>query len=686
MFKGRRAVGRGDILDSSKSSVMGTPGKQTLTEEMQDAPAIRAPVQRNVEVPVPAQQRGHSIERVFGRRNNSPVQAHGELRTSEPAHDIEGDARVAASRGNLPGALRERMEASFGANFEGVRVHEGSEARSRGALAVAQGDHLHFAPGQYQPNSASGQRLIAHELAHVVQQQNGVAMPQYAGRGDGDAALEAEADRAADAAVNGGSFEVRGAAGVHAIQRSTLSDQVRAAADKGAVFAVLRAACPVGGDSWAADALTADGDADLTRELAAKLGAMPDDVWLARQIRHYGAEPLWPVTAIEERARRANSPGSFGGRAWAPEAGNIGVQMAIPDVEKGEDKIAPIQVFFFPGRTGRRALVVGGVHGTEHQGVEVVEQLRAKLAADSAAGSPPFFSTVLVPTLIQRSDTAGRRNVCGPNSSAVPSDKNHDVAGAKCSDGSNAVEPNRTFPGAPHEGKTSWAGQSYQDAKRDGLKRADNQGKISIPPAKRMIAETRALIALIEQFQPERIASIHAHSVPGSRGDGPGIFVDPRGGVAKPNDPTRSDAKTADGRADDQLARAMLTGAEADLSGAARADGTTNPLATRPLRGDIAPLKGNQAGKGGDQVHYSASHPTGTSLGDWAPSRGITTVTVEVPQSVAGTALADIETMHCDLRQRVFLADPALATPGAFGTAPSGLQGVSNAPAPTRAP
>ena len=296
---------------------------------------------------------------------------------------------------------------------------------------------------------------------------------------------------------------------------------------------------------------------------------------------------------------------------------------------------------------------------------------------------------MLVPTLIRRSDAAGGRNVCGPNSSGVPADRAHDVAGAACADGTQAVEPYRTFPGVANPGNAAggWGGQSYQDARRDGLKHQGTaDGARTTPPARRMIAETRALIALIERFQPERIASVHAHSVPGGRGDGPGVFVDPRGGVTSPADPTHSAAATADGHADDQLATAMLDREKSDVAGTARADGSASPFAARPLRRDVRPLRGNQAGTGGDQVHYSASHPTGTSLGDWAPSRGVTTVTIEVPQGVTGGPLSDIETMHRDALERVFLADPSLVTPGAFGTAPAGLRGRSDAPAPTRAP
>lgn len=42
--------------------------------------------------------------------------------------------------------------------------------------------------------------------------------------------------------------------------------------------------------------------------------------------------------------------------------------------------------------------------------------------------------------------------------------------------------------------------------------------------------------------------------------------------------------------------------------------------------------------------------------------------------------------MHRDLLHRVFLAHPSLVTPGAFGAAPAGLRGTSDAPPPTRAP
>jgi hypothetical protein len=77
------------------------------------------------------------------------------------------------------------MEAAFKTDFSAVRVHEADTAASLGAHAFTRGHGLHFAPGEYRPGSAAGQKLIGHELTHVVQQRAGrVAVPQ--GRGARD--------------------------------------------------------------------------------------------------------------------------------------------------------------------------------------------------------------------------------------------------------------------------------------------------------------------------------------------------------------------------------------------------------------------------------------------------------------------------------------------------------------------
>jgi hypothetical protein len=79
----------------------------------------------------------------------------------------------------LDSGVREQMEQRFGQDFDNVRVHaDASAARSAEAIdaqAYTAGANIVFATGQYAPQSAAGQHLIAHELTHVVQQAGGAA-------------------------------------------------------------------------------------------------------------------------------------------------------------------------------------------------------------------------------------------------------------------------------------------------------------------------------------------------------------------------------------------------------------------------------------------------------------------------------------------------------------------------------
>jgi hypothetical protein len=103
------------------------------------------------------------------------------------------------------------MENRFGHDFSKVRVHADAEAaesaRSVGALAYTVGSHVAFDHGRYAPGSGQGKELLAHELAHVVQQGASASAPASGAlpispAGD---ALEAQADSAAAAAVRGAS-------------------------------------------------------------------------------------------------------------------------------------------------------------------------------------------------------------------------------------------------------------------------------------------------------------------------------------------------------------------------------------------------------------------------------------------------------------------------------------------------
>lgn len=85
----------------------------------------------------------------------------------------------AGSGSGLPGGIRSSLEKSTGADLSGVRVHSdgqsASAAQAMGAEAYAIGNNIHFASGKYDPGSPDGRHLIAHEVAHTVQQGAGAA-------------------------------------------------------------------------------------------------------------------------------------------------------------------------------------------------------------------------------------------------------------------------------------------------------------------------------------------------------------------------------------------------------------------------------------------------------------------------------------------------------------------------------
>lgn len=106
-----------------------------------------------------------------------------------------------AMNSGIPGGLLNKMESSFGRDLSSVTVHSNSnKATEVGALAFTQGTDIHFAPGQFNPTTSTGRKLLGHEMTHVVQQAEGRVMPtgEVAGLPLNDnPSLEQEADKQA---------------------------------------------------------------------------------------------------------------------------------------------------------------------------------------------------------------------------------------------------------------------------------------------------------------------------------------------------------------------------------------------------------------------------------------------------------------------------------------------------------
>src|SRR5262249_12670896 len=106
-------------------------------------------------------------------------------------------------------ATRRFMESRFNHDFSQVRLHTDPQAaesaRAVNAHAYTVGRDVVFAADRYRPESDTGRALLAHELAHVVQQRGlqpaACDLPLSAAE---DASLEREADAAARAVTGGG--------------------------------------------------------------------------------------------------------------------------------------------------------------------------------------------------------------------------------------------------------------------------------------------------------------------------------------------------------------------------------------------------------------------------------------------------------------------------------------------------
>ncbi len=130
-----------------------------------------------------------------------------------PAPPIVGEAL------NMPGQplatdVRAFMEPRFQHDFSRVRVHTDARAshsaRAVNALAYTLGHDVVFDSEQYSPHTPGGQRLLAHELTHVIQQESSTPGQPAGLEMDAGDAYEKEADTAASSALSGRGVGVSG--------------------------------------------------------------------------------------------------------------------------------------------------------------------------------------------------------------------------------------------------------------------------------------------------------------------------------------------------------------------------------------------------------------------------------------------------------------------------------------------
>lgn len=131
--------------------------------------------------------------------------------TPETAPPLVNDVLRGPGR-PLDSATRGFMESRFGYDFSKVRIHTDARAAASAdaihADAYTAASHVVFGGGRYAPESAAGKQLLAHELAHVVQQAGSSAAPSYGFVGRNHPA-EGEAKSAGNAALAGKAAPIR---------------------------------------------------------------------------------------------------------------------------------------------------------------------------------------------------------------------------------------------------------------------------------------------------------------------------------------------------------------------------------------------------------------------------------------------------------------------------------------------
>ncbi|MGB8955748.1 MAG: DUF4157 domain-containing protein [Tumebacillaceae bacterium] len=176
----------------------GGPEEEELQLKANPAQRMGGPEEEELQLKAdPAQRMGGSEEEELqmkadpAQRNVAPDEEELQMKAAAPVQRKSGGAN------KMPEHVQSKMETAFHTDFSDVNIHVGSQATDVGALAYAQGNDIHFAQGKFDPESRSGQELLGHELAHVVQQRAGRVQPTTEANGlpiNDDPKLEQEAD------------------------------------------------------------------------------------------------------------------------------------------------------------------------------------------------------------------------------------------------------------------------------------------------------------------------------------------------------------------------------------------------------------------------------------------------------------------------------------------------------------
>lgn len=178
-----------------------------------------------------------------------------------------------------------------------------------------------------------------------------------------------------------------------------------------------------------------------------------------------------------------SNPGSF------TVSKAIGSRTALYGIAGFSKNGLPIEAYYFPGRSENRALVIGGVHGSELSGIAVAKKLIEQLNREKDI----YYSVIIIPCLFP--DNAGK-----------------------------AVANPAMIGGVSNIGRYSYTESADPNRQMPSLGRAFNPDKPVDHAGRPIEPENQLLLQFIQEFQPQRIVNLHAIR---DMAQG-GIYADPR--------------------------------------------------------------------------------------------------------------------------------------------------------------
>jgi hypothetical protein len=351
--------------DGVESQVRARSPETSPTEEVEPVEAVAFSLDRPL-APSAATQ----LQRLAGNQAVNHVLALQRELAGQDGADSSSVRDVVSSGGSpLSPAARQRMESSFGTDFSTVRVHSGGEAAasaaSVGASAYTVGEDI-VVGGGGRLDGPSGERMLAHELTHVVQQRSGpVAGTPTAGGvqvSDPGDRFEREATHVAEHVSSGGSVLTRsdppvtdgGAGGRAAVQRLSVENT-----------------------DWDAATGAKHSASGAVGVLIVRGGGGPPVVVKAGEL-------LLPETSVASMLLSAGAGGSSGGwRASAPKARPVGNTEAGKIASALEGKIearsdAKETKFFMEDVAANKGVMVYGFVTGEEMSDVVANQKQTK--------------------------------------------------------------------------------------------------------------------------------------------------------------------------------------------------------------------------------------------------------------------------------------------------------------------